>query len=117
MKAPSNLYETLEVSPRAGAAVIKAAYRCLVQLNHPDKHAGNVAAVERLAEINHAYSVLSDAQQRSSYDHLSGHAQPVAERRGGGVKTNVSPPAPPGTKRAVSRVFAFRPLKQTTDAD
>ena len=30
-------YDTLEVRPRASAPVIKAAFRCLVQLNHPTK--------------------------------------------------------------------------------
>ena len=36
-----SLYELLEVSPNASAAVIKAAYRCLVQQHHPDKKAGD----------------------------------------------------------------------------
>lgn len=34
-------YETLEVSANASAFVIWAAYRCLAQHHHPDKHSGS----------------------------------------------------------------------------
>ena len=45
------LYEILEVSPKARPAVIKAAYRCLVQENHPDKHPGDAEAAARMSMI------------------------------------------------------------------
>ena len=44
-----SLYELLEVSPNASAAVIKAAYRCLVQQHHPDKNSGDRASETRLS--------------------------------------------------------------------
>lgn len=103
------LYDALEVSPRASALVIKAAYRCLAQTHHPDKNAGSAAASARLAQLNHAYAVLSDPAQRRRYDQtLEPHAQGV-ERRGTGMRAGCR------TKSTVdaplqSRAFVFRPL-------
>ncbi len=54
------LYETLEVSPQASPSVIRAAYRCLAQHHHPDKHLNSGDAGQRLAQINFAYSVLAE---------------------------------------------------------
>ena len=75
------LYEVLEVSPNASAAVIKAAYRCLVQQFHPDKNPGDPTAAERLSLINQAYAVLADPLQRARYDEKSGLR---SDRRGSG---------------------------------
>ena len=76
-----NHYATLEVSSTASARVIQAAYRCLVQIHHPDKNAGCTAAGEIAARINKAYSVLSDAKQRSAYDDAMRLRNPALERR------------------------------------
>jgi curved DNA-binding protein CbpA len=62
-------YVTLCVMPQADSVVIKAAYRALAQLYHPDKWVGEPAtATARMAEINEAYRVLSDPQLRAQYD-------------------------------------------------
>ena len=58
----------LEVSPKASAEVIRAAYRSLAQRYHPDKNSAVVAA-ERFAEIHEAYLVLSDPQKRNAYNY------------------------------------------------
>ncbi|MBS0335354.1 MAG: J domain-containing protein [Proteobacteria bacterium] len=76
-----SLYEVLEVSPNAGPAVIKAAYRVLVQQNHPDKNPGNPAAAERLSLINQAYAVLADPLLKARYDKKRAAS---ADRRGSG---------------------------------
>ena len=100
-----SLYEVLEVSPRAGAAVIKAAYRCLVQQFHPDKNPGNPAAAERLSLINQAYAVLADPLLRARYDEKSGVGN--GERRGSGRALS---PARPEAAQSESKLrpFAFR---------
>jgi len=110
MPRQDTLYAILEISPRASALVIKAAYRCLAQCHHPDKNFGTVIAGERLAGINHAYSVLSDPVTRLSYDRKMGLQDGADERRGTGMNTNSgfsSVLAGPH----VSRRFAFRPLR------
>ena len=106
-----NLYESLEVSPRASAAVIKAAYRCLVQMHHPDKHGGHPTAVEKLARINHAYAVLSSPEQRARYDATAGHNAADTDRRGATASRAARANSPvAAAKRGASRAFAFRPL-------
>lgn len=64
----NSLYDILEVSPDASAEAIRSAYRALSQRCHPDKHAGDPAAVELMAQINRAYAILSDPLQRKNYD-------------------------------------------------
>ena len=100
-------YDTLEVSPRASAPVIKAAFRCLAQLNHPDKNLGDDTAAGRLIAIVQAYTVLSDPEQRKKYALSSGAAKPLVERRGTGrsASTRAGEAPKPGL-----RPFAFRPL-------
>jgi len=62
-------YRILGVLEDAEDIVIKAAYRALAQRYHPDKWQGDPAeATRRMAAINEAYGVLSDAQKRAAYD-------------------------------------------------
>jgi hypothetical protein len=61
-------YDTLRVDRGASADGVRAAYRRLAQKFHPDKHPGRQAAAIVMAEINQAYEVLSNAEQRAAYD-------------------------------------------------
>jgi len=65
-------YEVLRVNRRAEADRVRMAYRKLAQQYHPDKMPGNAKAQEKaqelMAELNEAYAVLSDPQQRARYD-------------------------------------------------
>jgi curved DNA-binding protein CbpA len=64
-----NYYQILGVDQSAEDSVIRAAYKALAQKYHPDKFSGNPAEAQaRMVEINQAYAVLSDAQQRRDYD-------------------------------------------------
>lgn len=109
MKFERTLYDMLEVSQFVTPNVLRAAYRSLVQSLHPDKNCGTEESGERLAEINAAYSILSDPVKRLRYDGTLGLQATRLERRG--VK-------PSGDARfdqlhpgnSVSRPFAFRPL-------
>jgi hypothetical protein len=60
-------YKTLMVHPEADAEIIKAAYRRLAQLYHPDVYRKADAEI-RMKEINEAYHVLGDRDQRERYD-------------------------------------------------
>ncbi len=66
-----DLYELLEVSPRASEQVIQAAYRVLARQSHPDANPELVdsAAERRIRQLNAAYEVLSDSRARARYDH------------------------------------------------
>lgn len=65
-----NLYEILELSPQAGPLEIRKAYKRLALIYHPDK-----APPDRYEEcqlkfnqINEAYQILSDCEQRRLYN-------------------------------------------------
>lgn len=79
-----SIYDILGVSPDAEDIVIRAAYKALAQRYHPDKWAGDKEdATRRMAELNHAYSLLSDPRRRRKYDErikpsASREQQPVA---------------------------------------
>ena len=103
------LYEVLEVSTQASTLVIRAAYRCLVQLHHPDHHQGDALSEERLVRINHAYWVLSDPGMRLRYDRSIGVHLSSRERRRVPVDgTDLFGSVSVGAQQA--RPFAFRPL-------
>jgi curved DNA-binding protein CbpA len=57
-------YEVLQVSPRAEADVIRAAYRTLARKYHPD-HGGDA---RRMIALNDAWDVLGDPDRRAAYD-------------------------------------------------
>lgn len=63
-----NHYDTLQVSRKASADVIRAAFRQLQGQYHPDRNPGNETAAELSRAINAAYEVLSDPVKRAAYD-------------------------------------------------
>jgi curved DNA-binding protein CbpA len=67
-------YQRLGVAPTAAAADIKAAYRELARLNHPDLTNGSGS--DDMAAVNEAWRVLGDPERRRAYD-----ATLEAERR------------------------------------
>lgn len=65
-----NLYDILEVSPKASKEVIERAYKTLAKKYHPDLQVGKdkAKAEEKMKIINHAYSILGDESKRAEYD-------------------------------------------------
>lgn len=61
-------YEVLGLITEAPTEEIRIAYRKLAKANHPDKHKGDPAYVEKFKDIQEAYDVLSDAEKRKEYD-------------------------------------------------
>lgn len=69
MDSTKDYYAILGVLPTAEDVVIRAAYKALAQRYHPDRNPDTIAeATRRMAEINEAYTVLSDAAKRRAYD-------------------------------------------------
>ncbi|MCJ7622422.1 MAG: J domain-containing protein [Anaerolineaceae bacterium] len=63
-------YKVLGVSKNADKDEIKKVYRKLAMKYHPDHNPGDKAAEDKFKEINEAYQVLSDDEQRARYDQL-----------------------------------------------
>ena len=84
-------YEVIGVDREATAADIKAAYRKLAKILHPDAHRGaqgeeKKAIDARFAELNDANEILKDPDKRAAYDRYGW----AAFERGG--PTNASAP-------------------------
>jgi DnaJ-class molecular chaperone len=60
-------YAVLGVDSSADADAVKRAYRQLIRQWHPDVN-DDPQAVVRTAELNAAYEVLADREQRAAYD-------------------------------------------------
>lgn len=65
----TSYYELLDLDRQANELDIKKAYRKKALELHPDRNYGNVEeATRRFADVQTAYEVLSDPQERSWYD-------------------------------------------------
>jgi DnaJ-class molecular chaperone len=82
-------YEVLGVSRAATEGEIKTAYRKLARQHHPDLNPNDKAAEEKFKELQEAYSVLSDSENRKKYDQYGANWKMAGE----GTRP---PPPPPG---------------------
>jgi hypothetical protein len=71
MTDDKDYYAILGVVPTSEAALIKAAYRRLSKLYHPDVYHGHDAK-QKMSDLNEAYDVLSDVGKRKRYDDTRG---------------------------------------------
>lgn len=67
-----NYYDILGVTNNAGLSEIKAAFRALAKVYHPDK---NPNEKELFAKILKAYETLSDPSSKASYDYKLNYFQ------------------------------------------
>ena len=63
-------YEILEVRPDSNQVVVKAAFRALAAIYHPDAVGGSS---RRMAELNEAYALVRTTDLRAAYDRLNKH--------------------------------------------
>jgi DnaJ-class molecular chaperone len=61
-------YDVLHVDRHAAQDSVRWAYRQLARRYHPDHAPGDADAHRLMAELNAAYAVLSDPEQRALYD-------------------------------------------------
>jgi curved DNA-binding protein CbpA len=88
-------YEIMMLHPSATPEVITAVYRQLAKQHHPD-HAGPQSE-HRMAEINEAFAVLSNADKRARYDQIIGLTSATAANA-----SSINGSAPGATSRATS---------------
>lgn len=82
MDDTDDLYAILGLpGPHVGAADVKAAYRKMSMLYHPDRNGGDPAAGPRFAKVNQAYEVLGNPETRAKYD--AGRIGPDGQERAG----------------------------------
>eukprot|EP00518_Triparma_eleuthera_P001308 CAMPEP_0182460030 /NCGR_PEP_ID=MMETSP1319-20130603/5011_1 /TAXON_ID=172717 /ORGANISM="Bolidomonas pacifica, Strain RCC208" /LENGTH=208 /DNA_ID=CAMNT_0024659065 /DNA_START=313 /DNA_END=936 /DNA_ORIENTATION=+ len=94
-----NCYKLLSIAPHASQPEVKAAYRKLALLWHPDKNPDDASAEARFKDLQEAYDVLSDGKRRKEHDREIGlhdrvrpgmHGSPFAGGGGGGGKGKTS---------------------------
>ncbi|NOY26166.1 MAG: molecular chaperone DnaJ [Oligoflexia bacterium] len=73
MSPPRDYYTVLGVGRDASDVEIKKSYRKLAMKYHPDRNPDDPQAENQFKEASEAYSVLSDAEKRATYDRF-GHA-------------------------------------------
>jgi curved DNA-binding protein CbpA len=78
-------YETLQVSHAAQPEVIRAAFRTLARMNHPDVG----GSAETMTALNEAWAMLRDRRRRARYDRELATAEAV---RTGGAGPAPQPP-------------------------
>ncbi len=89
----ADLYEVLQVHPKATHDVIQAAYRALARRHHPDL-ASDPSSQRLMSVINAAWEILGDEQRRAEYDRArSGVPQPSASASNGAASPGARPAA------------------------
>ena len=104
MAEPVDAYKVLQVDPEAEDEVIKAAYRRLARMYHPDLATGPEASL-RMAAINAAWKLIGTPTARAAYDRCT------AGDRG---RTDPAPGARPASgDRPAARSRRPRPCRAT----
>lgn len=80
MAIRKNHYEVLGVSPSASVEDIRTAFRSLARRYHPDL-ADDVSSSQRMADINEAWTVLSDPAKRRDFDLSLRAEEPISASR------------------------------------
>ncbi|KAJ3854442.1 DnaJ domain-containing protein [Lentinula lateritia] len=109
----TDYYQLLEIEETATADEIKRSFRRLALLHHPDKNKDDVeGATKRFAELQQAYEVLSDDQERAWYDSHKASLAPEPDDET--VYEDIRKGAPPS--RARDRGLSVRQLSRFFDA-
>jgi curved DNA-binding protein CbpA len=84
-------YKTLGLSSRASDAEVRAAYRRLVQLHHPDHNGGSAESARRFEAVQDAYAEIR-AQRQSGAGRGSARAGQARPRSGSSGSGSSTPP-------------------------
>src|SRR5690348_13302141 len=96
MSKNRDYYEVLGVKRDAADDEIKKAYRKLARKLHPDLNPGDKTAEEQFKQLQEAYDVLSNAEDRKLYDQYGENWRAV--KAGAGAPPRGWEPAPGATR-------------------
>ena len=63
-----NCYDILGVTKSSTQDEIKASYRKLTLINHPDRNNNSLESTSKIQEINKAYEIIGNSDTRMKYD-------------------------------------------------
>lgn len=72
-------YDNLKIPRTASPEAVRAAYRQLSQMHHPDRNSGDPEAARIMVLINVAYGALSDPARRDQHDRWIAQQESVLE--------------------------------------
>ena len=85
MSEKRDYYEVLGVDKKATDQELKKAFRSLARKYHPDKNPDDEEAEAKFKEVQEAYAILSNSEQRRQYDTF-GHNRPGGDPFSGGFQ-------------------------------
>ncbi len=107
MAPPPDPYRTLGVAASATDAELRAAYRRLVQLHHPDHNGGSQESARRFEEVQEAYAEARRLRSAGGSQSSGGSAAAGGSRtRAGGGRPRPGP-APSGDPKLDARIAAM----------
>ena len=83
MSQKRDYYEVLGVDKKASESDLKKAFRSKARKFHPDKNPDDPDAEARFKEVQEAYAILSNPDERRKYD-MFGHERPGGSPWGSG---------------------------------
>jgi hypothetical protein len=105
-------YAILELQETATKLDIKAAYRRLAKIHHPDKNPGNPAADELFKDINLANEVLSNDIIRAAYDQYRQNKKILQEQEVAAATSNAATTVRGSNKRQYKRTTKVKTEKR-----
>ena len=102
----TDYYQVLGVRNTASVKEIKAAYKRLARLQHPDLNGGRPSATQAFVQISRARDVLIDPQRRAAYD---------AQRNTYAVKGAHAPVVNPTVETYVRRARSDARIKENLE--
>jgi curved DNA-binding protein CbpA len=108
----SDAYAQLGVTPSATDAQVRAAYRRLVQIHHPDHNGGSPDAARRFEAINEAYARVMELRKQAAAKPKQAAAkpppraqtQPPPRTRSQPPPTAPPPPADPAVEARIAEL-------------
>ena len=111
MSVKRDYYEILGLKRGSSAAEIKNAFRSLARKYHPDKNQGNSESEIKFKEVQEAYAILSDPNEKRKYD-TYGHNRPGGSPFGSsgfeGVNINIEDLFGGGFESVFGSIFGSR---------